>query len=326
VIPRGNDIFAPIYREQAPFRLAMILRAAYGGGIITSQVVINIAASIVLFGLSWILLERFNTYDQVPGRESKLKGRLRAALPTILRTRRRARRAPSGNPGWAIVWKDFWLFGGGLKWWMLRVVGYITMGFLFSLDGWGSLEKRIGVGLILSSFWAGIAEIVFHAGHLFQREVKEQTWDSLRMLPVSTGLLCRRKIVGALWALVPTFVALGLGILLEGGLFREIEREFDRNPGFAFCMTVYCMATPILAVYITCYFGLRINPWLGTVVAAGTFGFICFTPFMCCFGLMRMDGPDSAPAVLFLAATLNLAIAMGFHMPIWSTLNGETNG
>ena len=326
IVGRGTRPFFFIYQHQAPYQLSMIVRAGYAGGIWTSQVAWNLIASLVLFGLSWLLLERLNMYEQVPGRESKLKTWVKNLLPEAIRKRRRARRAPIGPPGWAIVWKDFWLFGGGLRWWGLRLIGYAAMAFLFSLDGWGSIEKRIGVGLILTAFWAGIAEIVFHAGHLFHREVKEQTWDSLRMLPVTTGLICRRKIMGALWALVPTFAALFLGIMLEKSLFNEIWREFDNHPVVTFCISFYCFAATILAVYMTCYFGLRVNPWLGSVLAAGLFGFISATPFMCCFGVLRMNGNEAAGFVFLAASALDLMIAAGFHIPISATLNGETNG
>jgi len=325
VITRGNSPFPPLYHNMAPYQLSMIVRPGYTGGLLSTQVWTNFAAAFLLLGISWLLLDRVNTYDQVPGRESRLLAWLRSHLPEPVRRRRAPRRAPDGPVGRAILWKDFRQFGGGYRWWMLRALGYFVMGFLFSLDGWGRYWQRVGVGLIVTAFWAGIAEIVFHAGHLLYREVKNQTWDSLRMLPVSTASIVRRKILAALWALVPTFVALFLGMMMEERLFREIFREFDRHPVLFCCITLYCMMATVLAVYLTCYFSLRVNPWLGTVIAAGLFGFITATPFMCCFGLMNMDGNEIAGLVFLGAAFLDLCIAVGFHIPISATLNGETN-
>ncbi|OAI51452.1 hypothetical protein AYO47_07080 [Planctomyces sp. SCGC AG-212-M04] len=325
LIGSGNNFFRSFYAHFAPWQLSMIMSPGYGGGVWNPQVETNTLAALVLFGLSWFLLDRINTYDQVPGREMRLVGWAKSLLPAAIRRRAR-RRASAGSVGAAISWKDFWQFGGGYRWWYFRCVGYASMAFLASLDRWGSLMQRIGVALILTAFWAGIAEIVFHAGHLFHREVKQQTWDSLRMLPVSTGFLARRKIRGALWAMVPTFTALAGGLILEWRLLEEIFREFDRHPILSFCISFYCFAGTILACYLACYFSLRVNPWLGTVISAGVFGFISATPFMCCFGLMDMDGNDTAGFVFFAAAVLDLSIAAGFHIPISATLRGETNG
>jgi len=326
LLSRSNNFFAPMYRNMAPFQLAMLVSPGYAGGLITTQVWTNMLASVALFAVSWLLLDRVNTYDPAPGRESKLLARLKSLLPESMLLKRPPRRAPVGPVGGAILWKDFRQFGGGYRWWLFRAIGFVCMGLLFSLDGWGRLWQRVGVGLIVTAFWAGIAEIVFHAGHLLHREIKNQTWDSLRMLPVSTSSIVRRKIMAALWAMVPTFAALFLGMLMEKRLFEEIFREFDRHPVISSCVTIYCIAGTILAVYLTCYFSLRVNPWLGTVIAAGLFGFLTSTPFMCCFGLMNLDGNSTAGFVFFFAAFFDLAIAAGFHLPISATLNGETNG
>lgn len=326
IIRYGSRPLSFLYTDLAPWQLGLIVSPGYSGGIFTTQVWSNILAGCVLFCLSWLLLDRLNTYDQVSGRESRLLAGMKSLLPETIRKRRRPRRAPPGAVGSAVAWKDFRLFGGGYKWWLVRTIGFATMGFLASFDRWGDPMRRIGVALILSAFWAGIAEIVFHAGHLFHREVKAQTWDSLRMLPVSTGFLCRRKIGGVLWAMVPTFTALAAGLVMEWRLLEDIFDEFDRHPVISFCITIYCIAGTLLACFQTCYFGLRVNPWLGTVISAGLFGFICATPFMCCFGLMEMNGNDAAGFVFFCAAFLNLAIAAGYSLPISATLNGETNG
>jgi hypothetical protein len=325
LIKRGNNIFRDFYASFAPFQLSMIVSPGYAGGIFTTQVWTNTLAAFVLFCVSWLMLDRLNTYDQVPGREARLLAWMKSRLPEAVRKKRAPRRAPVGPVGGAIVWKDFWQFGGGYRWWMFRAMGYACMAFLFSFDGWGTYWKRVGVGLIVTAFWVGIAEIVYHAGHVFYREVKYQTWDSLRMLPISTASIVWRKVFAAVWALVPSFAAIGIGMLLEQSLFNEIYREFDRHPVISFCVTLYCIAGTVLACYLTCYFGLRVNPWLGTVIAAGLFGFICASPFMCCFGLLDMDGNDAAGFVFFCAGFLNLGIAAGFHMPISATLNGETN-
>ena len=324
LISAGNNIFRTFYAYLAPFQLAMIVRPGYPGSVITPQAVTNFLASMGLFGLSWLLLDRINTYDQVPGREWRLITWVKSLLPAAVR-RRAPRRAPQGPVGGAILWKDFWQFGGGYRWWLIRAAGFATMGFLFSLDRWGRMWERVGVGLILTAFWVGIAEILFHAGHVFHREMKHQTWDSLRMLPIATSGIVWRKVLAPFWALLPTFAALFLGMGMEHRLFEEIYREFDRHPIITFCLTFYIFAATILACYLTCYFSLRVNPWLGTVIAAGVFGFITATPFMCCFGIMDMDGRDTAGLVFFAVAVLDLIIAAGFHIPISATLNGETN-
>jgi len=325
VIGWGNTTIRPFYANMAPYQLRLILMPGYSGNVFTTQVWMNSLAAVVLFGVSWLLLDRVNTYDQVPGRESRFIAWMKSLAPAALRRRRRPRRAPSGPVGGAILWKDFRQFGGGYKWWLLRFAGYACIGFLFSLDRWGRFWERFGVGLIVSAFWFGILEIVYHAGHIFHREIHQQTWDSLRILPVSTaGIVCR-KVLAAVWALVPAIACLLLGLLLEHRFFNDIFVEFDRHPVISFCVTIYCTAGVVLACYLTCYFGLRVNPWLGTVIAAALFGFLCATPFMCCFGLMGLKGNDAAGFVFFCTAFLNLGIAAGFHIPISAMLNGETS-
>jgi hypothetical protein len=331
VIPRGPNFVRSLYEHMAPYQLARTLQPGYAGGLFPTQVWTSTLAAAVLFGLSWFLLDRFNTYDQVAGPENKFLSRLKSLFPTFAQKRRRPRRAPEGNIGRAISWKDFRQFGGGYKWWIIRGIGFFCMGLLFTLDGWGSFWKRMGIGLILSTFWVVIAEIVFHAGHLFHRELKDQTWDSLRMLPMTTAGLVGRKILGILPVLVPTLAILFLGMALENeegrhSLVAEIAREFDRHPVIFSTVTLYCISATLFAIYLTCYCGLKINPWLGTVLAAALFGFVVFSTFFCCFEVFKMDNNDAAGLVFLFGAMLNLAITLGLHFPISHILNGQNLG
>ncbi len=314
----------------APYQLGTTLRAGFTGNIVTLQAVLGFAAAGVLFLISWFLLDRLNTYDQVAKPERRWLTRLKGMIRRSPASSEAASLPVRWQVGAAVSWKDFWLFGGRWKWWIIRIALFCFLSFLFVLEGWGTFSKRLGVGFIVTTFWAFIAEVVFHSGHLFQRELKEQTWDSLRMLPVTTLELCVRKILGVIPALFPTLALFFLGCLLEAdggrGLLEELAEEFGRHPFIFVCVVMYVVAGFLFATSSTCYFGIRVNPWLGTVISAALFGFVVFSTFWCGFEIMNLDSNDTAGLVFFFGACLNFVLAAGFQIPILNTLNGESQG
>ena len=102
----------------------------------------------------------------------------------------------------AVFEKDFQFAGGG--WWShtIRAIAYPSLAILYA----GGVGPRN---------WPKILEATLHMvawdnaivlSRLYQREIREQTWDSLRLLPYSFTELFYTKMKGALLALSPGWI------------------------------------------------------------------------------------------------------------------------
>jgi hypothetical protein len=320
----SSPVFSLYEQSIGPWCVDSLVSGGYAGGIITVQVVTNLIASVFLFAASWMGLERLNTYEQAPGRSWKLLAAIRRRFPTLGGQRRKPRRAPEGGVGRAIAWKDFLLSTGGYRWWLFRFAGLSLIATLFLFESWGTIERRYGAGLIIASFWTFIAEVVFQSAHFFHRELKQQTWETLRMLPMSTGAICWRKLLGTVRGIIPTVAVFLFGMWIEETLYEELWRESGRETGMFFVVSWFVGCTIVYACCMTSYFGMRVNPWLGSVISAGVFFFTLFSILFCAFDVFRIRDNPSVAAMFFFAGVLHLCIGAGFVIPIMSTLNGET--
>ena len=154
----------------------------------TGQMLVGIAA----LGLSWLLFERCG--ETVP------------VIATRSATRRPRRRWGTG--AMALFWKDFHLTAGGWRWFVLRLLLYpiitLSYGIIVSATaGDPFLTWAITHELTLRMVGWDTAIVL---AQLFQREVREQTWDTLRLLPHSHPTICYSKLAGAFWALSPGWI------------------------------------------------------------------------------------------------------------------------
>lgn len=322
----------------AIWQLELVLRSAYSGSVVRMSSVYHLLASAVLFLISLISFDWFNTYDVIDAAPARPLETLLRWLPggrsaaNAVAQRRKPRRADAH----AVIWKDWQLLTGGWKWVVLRTLLFsLILMFCYSLamawwnqrmrNGWGVGDFWAEVGAMLFAwilFFTGI-ELVYLAAQIFSRELKEQTWDSLRMLPVSLTQLCGWKILGCLAAFLPGLAFLGLSLLFMVGELDELLREFEREPVNFFFAAIYGIVSTVYAVYLINFFSLKTNPWLGIVLAAAAWFFTVFSGFFCCIEVFDMDSNDSVFFVFWSQATITAVLTLILHAQIVKMLRGE---
>jgi hypothetical protein len=96
----------------------------------------------------------------------------------------------------SIVWKEFMFLTGGWRGMAIRAVLYPLVGITFS-DGW-KLERMYEPAIRMLG-WDGAILMA----QVFSREFRDETWDTLRLVPLTLRQLCYRKVAGVALALVP---------------------------------------------------------------------------------------------------------------------------
>jgi len=243
-------------------------------------------------------------------------------------------RRASGN---AIVWKDFWLLAGGLEWQRLRIslFGICTLGYALLLMIWltgGSgyyfndehfWGWELGAPLMVWMMFFAAIEAAYLAGHVFQRELKEQTWDSLRMLPISLRSLCGWKILGCSRALLPAIAFFLLGLMIDVGDWGDMLNDFWRWPVNLTFGGIYIVVATLFALYLICFFSLKTNPWLGLVLASAVFGFTLFSGFFCCFEVFNFSAWSMAFVVFWANSLIAVVLILILHIQIVRMLRGD---
>jgi len=329
-----------LWETSATGRLEIVLRSGYSGGLILIPTLISLAAAAFLFLTSLLTFDLFNTYEVLDAAPARPLERLlrwlpwgKAAANAVAAKPRKPRRA-TGN---AIIWKDFQQFAGGTKWWVLRsmLFGFILFACIgLGLFWWYDRGRSYGysyhfrswdVGAPLFAwllFFAGL-EAVYLASHIFSKELRDQTWDSLRMLPVSLSRLCTWKVAGCLKAFLPGLAFAGLALFFMIEDWNELFEELGRQPLNFFFAGIYCIVSTLYALYLINFFSLKTNPWLGIVLAAAAWFFTVFSGFFCCLGVFDMDDDDLVFFVFWTQATITSILTFALHTQIVRMLRGD---
>jgi hypothetical protein len=327
------EVLTSVERLFAPSRLIVALSSAYGGGLLSMQCAVNLAGAVMLFGLSWLLFDRFNTYAVV----SDAAATSRWWLPARLRGRGSSgRRAPQRARANAILWKDFRQIAGGRKWMWIRVavcgliVGFSVLFLMFlesnGLIGGNSVYyfRAMGVFIVVVTLFAAGIDAILLSAQVFQREVKEQTWDTLRTLPMTLRGVCARKVGGTALGLLPWLGLEVIGLVMSyEETIDEYFDEFDRWPLEMTFVSIYCVMLTIFAVYLVSFFSLKTNPWLGIVLATGAWGATVFTGLFCCFEVFDLDGQGEAFITFWMNSMVVAVIILLLHGQIAGMLRGE---
>lgn len=252
------------------FFLAVQTVMSPAGFAVSSGCLAQLTAAVVLFILSSLLFDRLNRYEPespvVPIGKRLLQLASRAGS-TI--------RMPRLVRGDAIAWKDFHQFTGG-KWLIIVRVFILVAGSLtfVAIQVGSSGHVRMlaeivrfwGETLIVAGFYAIVLESAFHAAFVFQREIRDQTWDSLRMLPLSLGELCRRKILGVARALIPALVILSVGLTIVARHVPTYLERIQANDVWLGLLAVsFAPVAVVIALHVICLMSLLTNPWISLV-------------------------------------------------------------
>ena len=248
----------------------------------------------------------------------------------------------------AIAWKDYFLVGGGRTGFRTRCV----MAMIFVLyplllllpELWHSLilgtfdytstqnmPGLFGGSIMTVSLYAFGLDLLYLTVNLFARELKQQTWESLILLPQSLGSICRQKIWGAAIHLSPWIVSFVLGLALLTSLddVSSLIAEVFKSPLVAACVILHVLTMFITLLLVLTWLSLRLNPWVTILISwflSWGFGILYIITIFIAFGFMSGPGPIEQQ-VLFHVGWLTAGVVTSFLLlrSIRSTLQGEAS-
>lgn len=248
----------------------------------------------------------------------------------------------------AIAWKDYFLIGGGrtgLRTRCVIAVIFVLYALLsmstsllhplmlgtFTYTPISSLASGWGQSIAINSVYAFVLDLVYLTVNLFSRELKQQTWESLLILPQSLGAICRQKIWGAAIHLTPWVACFVLGLVMtitanDVGSF--IVDVFD-NP-LVSCLVILHGVVLLASVFlVVTWLSLRLNPWVTILVAWFMYwgvGILYMITFFMAFGFMTGPGPFEQQ-VLFNVGWITTGAVTAFLLwrSIRTTLQGEAS-
>ena len=185
-----------------------LMATGFQEAIISHQVISNVVAGIVCFGIAWSLF--------TPCTKNSSAGAVSRGL--VLRSSSGFRLLSPGRP-WPmpLAWKDFQFIAGGYAFCIIKLLAYtglaMVLVYLYNigfLGGWYVVEEMY---LAWLSF-AIVVESSILAARIFHDEVRLQTLSSLLMLPRSIPYLAYSKALGCLFGLLPSVAGLVIGMLL----------------------------------------------------------------------------------------------------------------
>ncbi|MBX3443021.1 MAG: hypothetical protein KF774_11505 [Planctomyces sp.] len=268
-----------------PFQAEQRLRGLAPGVSLLAITTSYLAASALLFGAACWLFERRLTHE--PASRAGRLSRASVRGWNLFSTRGRV-------VGEAIAWKDFQQFSGGPR--LLRIrfaifgaLPFVTLAILLAKNPQafqtGEAWRFVGSAMCIAGWYSIVLETLIQSVRVFQCEVRDGTWDTLRLVPQTLGELCRRKLAGASRGLAAGALSIAVGalVLLYGELFvlpgdpwAELQREFTRLRArtsapelVGYGLMVVLGAANLLLT--SCLLSLRINPWLSLVIAQYAF-------------------------------------------------------
>ncbi len=245
----------------------------------------------------------------------------------------------------AIIWKEYFLLGGGRTGFRVRC-GLAGLGFLGIIllvtdtihaliiggqyfrwrDDW---SQRAAEPIMGCSAWAFGLDVAYLTVNLFSYELRRQTWESLQLLPLSLGTICRRKILGAACHLVPWVVAFLCGLAMSvSSDDMTYFWEYQMSDPLAVLGTVLQVVTQfVTALLVLTWLSLRFNPWIAILLTGAFYwviGVAWIMSLFMVFGFMSPPGPYYQQ-VLFNVGWIGGISLLGWGLlrSIRSKLNGD---
>jgi ABC-type transport system involved in multi-copper enzyme maturation permease subunit len=179
-----------------------------GDSIVHPQMLFHLTIGAAMFGLSWLLFERFNQH-------AIANGAVAAIGPRAGGQRKNANKAV--RP-WekALTWKSWQLIGGGIRRFWLGIVALpalcISIVFCIGLAV-GEMAPGFVYGIVLMAGGVGALAVMLARlfGTVLSSEVKDQTLVSLFLLPQSTRSIVMQSMRGLLPFLISPVLCFLLG-------------------------------------------------------------------------------------------------------------------
>ncbi len=236
----------------------------------------NVVIGLVLFGISWAVFDVFNQGEGRGGARPKQavteEGVEAIRLPQVAKPR----------PGsWAVTWRDFYFYFGGLARQiyilalilavivLICVYVNVTSKYGMSLDDIAPLLITLGVCFVALRLGLGAAGI-------FKFERAGETLSALALLPKSMKRVAYEKVVALFLATIPGLVAIGLGIMIV-----DLPR-FDHWDSDEYLSLFVTIASVMFGLHLVAYLSLYLR-WgafpIG-IMACGVIWLLIFLMFV----------------------------------------------
>jgi hypothetical protein len=275
------------WRMDAFTRLGEILQTGFSDPPLGVQFVSNVAAAVLLFGLSWGLFD-FCTRNESSDAGARWWTRL-------IRIGRRGSRRAWETP---CVWKDFYLVSGGPRWVLLRLPGYALLLMLLVAifvvgDNWSMDLEDFGGMRMATMLIVLLVEAALIAARVFRYESLGQTWSGLVLLPRSQFEVSMGKVAGSALGLLPAAGWFLCGALVAPSLVADFLEELFSEPEFFLAM-VYLLTQVALFLELVALLSISWSwaAWPLSIFFGGLIVFMGNAMLIACLEGAMIRGPD----------------------------------
>ena len=307
-----NTFCLLLVKASPALSLAQAFKTAVTPEPLSFQVVSNLVAGVVCFGVAWLVFERC-TREQKDASPARTIGMRLHALAG------RARVPPHIVGARVLTWKDSGLLGGGLPGVLLRILllgaVYTVIAFAPRLFGHQPITRDyVGGSMLVVSIVLLCVFLAVDAARIFLEEVQWKTLSSLMILPISVRELVFRKVLGRLIGISPLagFFVLG-AIICPKGVGEPIAAIFSHVG--VFLGVLFGIAQFVLFLHLVAFLSLIVKRWAlplaFTIQYIG--GTMCLMPFSLAFAFMGMRGRNGGD-FMWLGLFLGICLTFGFSL------------
>lgn len=291
--------------DASPFmRITQVLATGFNGVIAGYQVIANLIAAAVLYGVSWLMFERWAGAPVSEG-ASKKKAKQRKRKP--------------GQRAWqaALAWKDFRFLCGGWRGVIVRFVVYaVGIGAVNAMQYWNDRNavfdrEDFGQGAMIIAMCGFCIELAAIVSRVYAEEIRERTLSSIMILPLSLPRLAYSKLGGCMISLAPVVTFFLIGAIASPDSFEDIIEEFATE-----IYPWFMVADALAFVHLTLLLSLYLK-W-GALAAAIAVMFAVHTAVGMTISLIAMTamrGTGFDDDVLFGGFTIAAIVACAFMHP-----------
>ena len=298
----GLQVAANFLVQQDPYAtLARVLGTLYTGSVAPEGV--GYLVTLAVLGYAWAGLAFHRLSRNL--REANLPRKKRETAYA----RPRFWTAPRAWLQYPILWKELhflhgrpWmrhlypLFLVTAVWVVVRMIHTANPGL--SPEGLERLLEGLGAMMMVYGLVLLVSRAAGYLSNLFAVEVREETFAALAALPGGLAPLVRQKLCAVAWLAWPDLVLVLVGVLWSGDNLVGIYQEIDRDPFFAFALTLLTLLAVPLFWQLTVYYSLRIKR--GAVVVAGFTVVGCGYAYLTAMMIFSMGRIDSEVSILIL--------------------------
>lgn len=298
------------------YQLGTIQNSSFADSLISFQVVSNLIAGLLFFGLSWLLFETCTRNLEPPAPRGSV-------LNLSLGFRRRAKETRISIPVWKrpFLWQQFYFATGGYSRWILRWI--LPPGFAASImimiavialmtrapynqtgSGLGLTEAITTILMII--LWTAICcfslESLVGSTRIFGEDFRNGTLSSLLILPISSRRIALARVAGEGFALLPYLVWILITFCTLAIFHLPAVRPWQQDRLLTLLGFIYSIVVSYLLTW-------HVAAWYSVHVKRGAVGYTILT--------------------LWIGWIVMLALCGGFYYltePLWDSLPIDLRG